>query len=79
MLDVKRKACLHIIMTKREAIEMFGSVRRLADALGITPQAIYQWPDVLDRRAEDRVVGASVRIGIADSINARQAESGNAA
>lgn len=32
-------------MTKREAVERFGSVRKLADALGITEQAIHQWGD----------------------------------
>ncbi len=31
-------------MTKQEAINLFdGSVRRLAEALGITEQAIHQW------------------------------------
>jgi len=30
-------------MTKQEAIERFGSVRKLADALGITEQAVHQW------------------------------------
>lgn len=30
-------------MTKEEAIAAFGSVRKLADALGITEQAVHQW------------------------------------
>jgi len=30
-------------MKKADAIRHYGSVRRLADALGITYQAIYQW------------------------------------
>lgn len=33
------------MMTKKEAIEAFGSIRKLADALGITEQAIHQWGD----------------------------------
>ena len=33
-------------MTKAEAIAHFGSVRKLADALGIASQAIHQWRDV---------------------------------
>ncbi len=33
-------------MTKKQALEMFGgSVRKLADALGITEQAVSQWGD----------------------------------
>lgn len=32
-------------MTKEEAIEAFGSVRKLAEALGITEQAVHQWGD----------------------------------
>lgn len=33
-------------MTKQEALKLFdGSVRKLADALGITEQAIHQWGD----------------------------------
>ena len=30
-------------MTKEEAVAAFGSVRKLADALGITEQAVHQW------------------------------------
>jgi DNA-binding transcriptional regulator YdaS (Cro superfamily) len=32
-------------MTKEKAIAIFGSVRALADALGITEQAVNQWKD----------------------------------
>ena len=33
-------------MTKSEAIAHFGSVKKLADALGLkSVQAVYQWPD----------------------------------
>lgn len=32
-------------VTKKQAIEAYGSVAGLADALGITRSAIYQWPD----------------------------------
>jgi len=30
-------------MTTQEAIEFYGSVKKLADALGIWPQPIYLW------------------------------------
>ena len=32
-------------MTKNDAIKIFGSVRKLAEALGITEQAVHQWDD----------------------------------
>lgn len=32
-------------MTKEKAIAIFGSVRALADALGITEQAVNQWKE----------------------------------
>ena len=32
-------------MKKEKAIAIFGSVRALADALGITEQAVHQWSD----------------------------------
>lgn len=33
-------------MTKQEAIEYFGSVPKLAEALNINRQAIYQWEEI---------------------------------
>jgi hypothetical protein len=30
-------------MTTKEAIQHFGGVKQLADALGIWPQAVYAW------------------------------------
>lgn len=50
-------------MTKTDAIELFGGVPKLAEALGITRHAIYQWPEHLPRGYADRVVGAAVRLG----------------
>jgi len=50
-------------MTKSQAIELFGSVKALADALGIQPQAIYQWPEALDQKRADWVKGAALRLG----------------
>jgi len=34
-------------MTKQEAVTHFGSVAKLAEALGITTQAIYDWPETV--------------------------------
>jgi len=34
-------------MTKKEAIEAFGSAKALADALGITEAAVSQWGEIL--------------------------------
>ena len=48
-------------MTKEEAIALFRSRRKLAEALGITTQAVGQWPDRLTQRIADRVMGAKQR------------------
>lgn len=34
-------------MTTEQAKEYFGSVRKLAEALGITEQAVHQWGDTV--------------------------------
>lgn len=36
-------------MTKSDAVKAFGSVANLAEALGITREAIYQWPEQIPR------------------------------
>ena len=48
-------------MTKDEAIKLFGTGSALARAIGVSPQAIYQWPPVLTRALEDRVLAAIAR------------------
>lgn len=67
-------------MTKSDAIRIFGTRKGLAAALGISPQAIGQWPDILSQRTSDEVVGAALRTGsitpeAAVSMLAPQAES----
>jgi hypothetical protein len=32
-------------VTTKEAIEHFGGLKKLADALGVWPQVIYRWGD----------------------------------
>jgi len=34
-------------MTTQEAIDAFGSRRKLAEALGISPQAVWKWGDTV--------------------------------
>lgn len=34
-------------MRKKDAIEIFGSARALANAIGVTEQAVSQWGDVV--------------------------------
>ena len=49
-------------MTKNEAVALFKTRRLLAEALGITTQAVGQWPEQLTQRISDRVLGAKQRI-----------------
>lgn len=52
-------------MTKTEAKSLFGGTdAALARAVGLTRSAISQWPEELEQREIDRVVGAAVRLGV---------------
>lgn len=51
-------------LRKQQAIALFGSGAALARALGYTRARISQWPEILDQRQADLVVGAAVRLGI---------------
>jgi len=49
-------------MDKTSAMKVLGgTAASAASAIGITPQAFGQWPDVLPRRLEDRVIAAIAR------------------
>ena len=49
-------------MLKQKAIELLGgSIAATADAIGITYQAVNQWPDELPDRIADRVYAALAR------------------
>jgi transposase-like protein len=50
-------------MTKQQAAAIFESKAGLARALGISRQAINQWPDQLEERQINEVIGAAVRLG----------------
>ena len=48
-------------MRKSDVMSMFGSGAAVAKAIGVTRQAVYQWPEVLPPRIEDRVMAALAR------------------
>lgn len=50
-------------MTKKEAIALFEDVKELADALGCTREAIYQWPENLSDGLKNKVIGAAYQKG----------------
>ena len=43
-------------MDKNTVIEIFGGIPALARELGISQQAVYEWPDRLSERQEDRII-----------------------
>ncbi len=42
-------------MKTDDALALFGSVRQLASALSMTPQAVYQWGDVVPQLREYQI------------------------
>jgi hypothetical protein len=53
-----------MLMTKQQAIDLFdGNGAELGRALGLSRGRISQWPDVLEQRETDLVVGAAIRLG----------------
>ncbi len=48
-------------MKKQDAIRIFGTGTKLAHAIGISPQAVYQWPEELTAALNDRVIAAAIR------------------
>lgn len=50
-------------MNKQDVIEFFEGRHETANAVGVTPQAVSDWPDLLPRRIADRVIAAIVRKG----------------
>ena len=50
-------------MTKQEALDLFGGrPAYVARAMGITRQAVNNWPDPLTPAIADRVIGAHIRL-----------------
>ncbi len=51
-------------MQKAKAIELLGgSIGAAAEAIGVSYQAVNQWPEELPRRIEDRVLAYLYRKG----------------
>jgi hypothetical protein len=50
-----------MIETKQDAIDLFGTITQLADGLQISRQTIYNWPELLEIRHVDQVMGAAFR------------------
>ena len=55
-------------MDKAHAIELFGTVGKVAEAVGVSSQAVSQWPDILPARLADRVVAAWARKHLAKRL-----------
>jgi len=63
-------------MKKKEALSIFGGTRGLAEAIGVTYQAIYQWPDELEQQQIDRIVGAALRLGYGNILHGNKTKAG---
>jgi hypothetical protein len=50
-------------MRKSSALDFFGGPVKTAAAIGINPQAVSDWPEMLPPRIADRVIAAAVRAG----------------
>ena len=70
---LKRVLLTRMLLTKEQAIELFGSQAKLAAALEISRQAVSQWPHDLDRARTDRVLGAAIRQGLSYRLPADEA------
>ena len=53
-------------MKKKYAIYLFDGVQKMADAIGVTRQSVYEWPDELKQKQSDLVIGAAFRLGLLD-------------
>ncbi len=51
-----------MILSKQQAIRVFGSGADLGRAIGVGRSAISQWPEKLNQRQTDLVIGAALRL-----------------
>ena len=81
-MRITEQACLYHVekyaflcaMTKTEAIYLFETRVALAEAIGISAQAVSDWPEELPPRIEDRVIAAAVRTGKVAALQALLAD-----
>jgi hypothetical protein len=64
MLASGEKNAYTASMDKNTALRMLGGIKAAADAIGISTQAILQWPNPLPPRIADRVQAALWRQSI---------------
>lgn len=57
-------------MTTQESIDHYGSIRALAAALGITPQAVYAWGDTPPELAQYKLQVITDGALVADPVAA---------
>ena len=50
-------------MLKQNALDLLGGTVAASRAIGVTPQSVSDWPEVLPPRIGDRVIAALVRAG----------------
>lgn len=62
MLDERSVSMFTVGVRKSVVIELFGSVTALAVAVGVSTQAVSQWPEELTPRIRDRVTAAIARV-----------------
>ena len=60
-------------MKKQDAIYNFRSVTKLARALGVSRATIYSWPEELEQKQTDLIVGAASRLGINSDLKEPEA------
>ncbi len=48
-------------MTKQSVFDYFGGSRNTAEALGVTTQAVYRWPEDLTALLERRVIAYLIK------------------
>ena len=52
------------IKTKTQAAAIFGNLTEIAKIFDLTPQAVSHWPEKLDQKRQDQLMGAALRLGL---------------